>query len=161
MGSKYLFKLEYDNEKFSSFFVNLYEKKDYNFADLTNDIRSYVRSLQYVTPSTIRIRFKDDDGDYVNLSYGDGEMFKEMFETANPVKDRDYKRIYLKVSQLDSPVLNPLRFQSRSMLLSKSMRKMMIIQKWNLRVQFLINPKGVVQCSRLLEVNLVPGFLTV
>ena len=114
MGSKYLFKLEYDNEKFSSFFVNLYEKKDYNFADLTNDIRSYVRSLQYVTPSTIRIRFKDDDGDYVNLSYGDGEMFKEMFETANPVKDRDYKRIYLKVSQLDSPVLNPLRFQSRS-----------------------------------------------
>ena len=108
MGSKYLFKLEYDNEKFSSFFVNLYEKKDYNFADLTNDIRSYVRSLQYVTPSTIRIRFKDDDGDYVNLSYGDGEMFKEMFETANPVKDRDYKRIYLKVSQLDSPVLNPL-----------------------------------------------------
>ena len=78
MGSKYLFKLEYDNEKFSSFFVNLYKKKDYNFADLTNDIRSSVRSMQYVTPSTIRIRFKDDDGDYMNLSYGDGEMFRDV-----------------------------------------------------------------------------------
>ena len=104
MGSKYLFKLEYDNEKFSSFFVNLYEKKDYNFADITNDIRNYVRSLQYVMPSTIRMEFKDDDGDYMNLLYEDGEMFKQMFETSNPVKDR----IYLKVSQLHSPVLNPL-----------------------------------------------------
>ena len=107
MGSKYLFKLEYNNEKFSTFFVNLHEKYDYNFVDLTNDIKANVRSLQYVTPNTIRIRFKDDDGDFVNLSYGDQEMFKEMFEAAVAVKDREHKKIYLKVSQLDSPVLDP------------------------------------------------------
>jgi hypothetical protein len=108
MGSKYLFKLEYNDDKFSTFFVNLYEKNDYNFMDLTNDIKANVRSLQHVTPTTIRIRYKDDDGDFVNLSFGDIEMFKEMFESANHVKDRDYKKIYLKVSQLDSPVLDPL-----------------------------------------------------
>ena len=44
----------------------------------------------------------------MNLSYGDHDMFKEMFETANSVKDREYKKIYLRVSQLDSPVLYPL-----------------------------------------------------
>ena len=36
------------------------------------------------------------------------EKCLEMFKTANPAKDSDYKSIYLKVSQLDSPVLNPL-----------------------------------------------------
>ena len=108
MGSKYLFKVQYNDHKYSTFFVNFYEKSSYNFIHLTSDIKANVRSLQHVTPSTIRIRFKDDDGDFVNLSYGDHDIFKEMFETANSVKDREYKKIYLRVSQLDSPVLYPL-----------------------------------------------------
>ena len=78
--------------KNTALFLSTYLKKSYNFVDLTSDIRANIRSLQYVTPTTIRIRFRDDDGDYVNLTYGDQQMFSEMFESAQPVNDRDYNR---------------------------------------------------------------------
>ncbi len=100
---KYLFKVEHSSEKFCSFFVNLKEQFDYSFVKLTADIRSNIRSLQYLTPTTIRIRFRDEEGDFVNLPFDNCELFKEMLKSGHPVEDRDYTKIHLKVSELDSP----------------------------------------------------------
>ncbi len=71
---------------------------------LTNDIKQNVRCLQVTTANTIRIRFRDEDGDYVNLPYGNRDMFIEMFKTGKLLNNRDYTKIYLKVSELDSPM---------------------------------------------------------
>ena len=101
--TRYLFKIEYSSEKFCSFFVNINEQVNYSFVKLTSDIRSNIPSLQYLTPTTIRIKFRDDDGDFVNLSIGNDDMFKEMLKSGRQVADRDHIKIHLKVSELDSP----------------------------------------------------------
>ena len=86
------------------FFVNLLNVNDYSFIKLTNDIKEHVRALQVITPNTIRIRFRDDDGDYVNLPYGDHDLFVEMLKSGKVQNDREYTKIHLKVSELDSPI---------------------------------------------------------
>ena len=101
--ARYLFKVEYSSEKFGSFFVNAKEQPHYSFVKLTADIRKNIPSLQYLTPTTIRIRFRDEDGDFVNLPVENNEMFNEMLKSGRPIEDRDYIKIYLKVSELDSP----------------------------------------------------------
>ena len=75
MASRYLFKVEYGENRFCSFFVNLTDFSDYSFVKLTNDIKQNVRALQVTTPNTIRIRFRYEDGDYINLPYGNRDMF--------------------------------------------------------------------------------------
>ena len=104
MASRYMFKVEYAENRFCSFFVSLTNLNDYSFVKLTNDIKVHVRALQVTTPNTIRIRFRDEDGDYVNLPYGDHEMFLEMFKSGKLANERDYTKIHLKVSELDSPM---------------------------------------------------------
>ena len=107
MASRYLFKVEYAENRFCSFFVHLVDLTEYTFVKLTNDIKQHVRALQVITPNTVRIRFRDEDGDYVNLPYGDKDMFLEMFKSGKLVHDRDYVKIHLKVSELDSPMGMP------------------------------------------------------
>ena len=104
MAARYLFKVEYAENRFCSFFVNLLNVNDYSFIKLTNDIKEHVRALQVITPNTIRIRFRDDDGDYVNLPYGDHDLFVEMLKSGKVQNDREYTKIHLKVSELDSPI---------------------------------------------------------
>ncbi len=104
MASRYWFKVEYGENRFCTFFVNLTDFSDYSFVKLTNDIKQNVRCLQVTTPNTIRIRFRDEDGDYVNLPYGNRDMFIEMFKTGKLLNNRYYTKIYLKVSELDSPM---------------------------------------------------------
>ena len=104
MAARYLFKVEYAENRFCSFFVNLLNVNDYSFIILTNDIKEHVRALQVITPNTIRIRFRDDDGDYVNLPYGDHDLFVEMLKSGKVQNDREYTKIHLKVSELDSPI---------------------------------------------------------
>lgn len=101
--ARYLFKVEYSSDKFCSFFVNMKEQLNYSFVKLTADIRKNIPSLQYLTPTTIRIRFRDEEGDFVNLPVENNEMFNEMLKSGRPIEDRDYIKISLKVSELDSP----------------------------------------------------------
>jgi len=53
------------------------------------------------------IRYKDEDGDYVNLNENDTDNFHEMFVRASSVDEGLYRKILLKVSELDSPVVQP------------------------------------------------------
>ena len=101
--ARYLFRIEYSSEKFCSFFVDIREQINYSFVKLTADIRSNIPSLQYLSPTTIRIKFRDEEGDFVNLPIDNDDMFQEMLKSGRPVANRDHVKVHLKVSELDSP----------------------------------------------------------
>ena len=55
----------------------------------------------------MRIRYKDEDGDFVNLNEDDADNFQEMFVRASLVDEGLYRKVLLRVSELDSPVVQP------------------------------------------------------
>ena len=57
------------------------------------------------TSNTLRIRYKDEDGGYVNLNVDNTDNFQEMFVRARSVDEGIYRKILLRVSELDSPVV--------------------------------------------------------
>ena len=61
--------------------------------------------LRHHTSKTLRIRYKDVDGGYVNLNVGNTDNFQEMFVQARSVDEGIYRKILLRVSELDSPVV--------------------------------------------------------
>ena len=52
-----------------------------------------------------RIQYKDEDGGYVNLNVDNTDNFQEMFVRARSVDEGIYRKILLRVSELDSPVV--------------------------------------------------------
>ena len=54
----------------------------------------------------LRIRYKDEvDGGYVNLNVDYTDNFQEMFVRARSVDEGIYRKILLRVSELDSPAV--------------------------------------------------------
>ena len=75
--------------------------RNYSFSSLVEDIR---RTCD-ITHPTLCI-YKDKDGDYVNLNNVDNtDNFQEMFVQACSVEEGIYRKILLRVSELDSPVV--------------------------------------------------------
>ena len=64
--------------------------------------------MRHHTSSTLRVRYKDKDGDFVNLNEDDTDNFQEMFVHASSVDEGLYWKIILRVRELDSPVVQPL-----------------------------------------------------
>ena len=56
-----------------------------------------------LTTTTIRLRYCDDEGSYVNINYGDEKRYREMWNNAIAFDDRDYKRLKVKAGELNSP----------------------------------------------------------
>ncbi len=69
----------------------------------------------------MRIRYKDEDGDFVNLNEDDTDTgnFQEMFACASSVDEGLYRKIPLCVSELDSP-FNPGEQAKRRKVQEKS-----------------------------------------
>ena len=61
--------------------------------------------LRHHISNTLRIRYKDEDGGYVNLNVDNTDNFQEMFVGARSVDEGIYRKILLRVSELDSPVV--------------------------------------------------------
>ena len=80
------------------------------------DIRRTCGSLRHLTSNTLRIRYKDEDGDYVNLNENDTDNFHEMFVRASLVDEGLYRKILLRVTELDSTVVQPLDLAKRRKL---------------------------------------------
>ena len=79
---KFQVKVEYGEDKFVKFYIE---------ADVLDGI-----VLKYSfshTSSTLRIRYKDEDGDYVNLNEDDTDNFQEMFVRASSVDEGLYRKI--------------------------------------------------------------------
>ena len=86
---KFQVKVEYGQEKFVKFYIETDVEdgmvQKYSFSSLVVDIRRTCGSLRHHTSSTLRIRYKDEDGDYVNLNKDDTDNFQEMFVCASLV----------------------------------------------------------------------------
>ena len=108
---KFQVKVEYGREKFVKFYVeaDVVDGKvlRYSFSSLVEDIRRTCGCLRHHTSSTLRIRYKDEDGDFVNLNEDDTDNFQEMFVRASSVDEGLYRKVLLRVSELDSPVVQP------------------------------------------------------
>ena len=73
--------------------------------------------LANLPTSNIRVRYRDEDGDMINLSENpDDFAFGEMLRSAKEVKDRDYGKIFLQASKVDSPLPRKLRRMDVEML---------------------------------------------
>ncbi|XP_015762055.1 PREDICTED: uncharacterized protein LOC107341151 [Acropora digitifera] len=109
---KFQVKVEYGKDKFVKFYVEADVVDgivaNYSFSSLVEDIRRTCGSLRHHTSSTLRVRYKDEDGDFVNLNEDDTDNFQEMFVRASSVDEGLYRKIILRVSELDSPVVQPL-----------------------------------------------------
>ena len=98
----YQVKVKYGEERFSTFLI-----KDISFAKLMQAIKQNCSPLAYLPASNIRVRYRDD---MINMSEDpDDFAFGEMLRSAKEVKDRDYGKIFLQASEVDSPLPRKLR----------------------------------------------------
>ena len=104
-GMKLQVKVEYGKDKFVKFYVEADVVDgivlNYSFSSLVEDIRRTCGSLRHHTSSTLRVRYKDEDGDFVNLNEDDTDNFQEMFVLASSVDEGLYRKIILRVSELE------------------------------------------------------------
>jgi len=101
----YQVKVKYGEERFSTFLI-----KAISFAKLMQAIKQNCSPLAHLPASNIRVRYRDEDGDMINLSEDpDDFAFGEMLRSAKEVKDRDYGKIFLQASEVDSPLPRKLR----------------------------------------------------
>jgi len=105
---KYQIKVEYSRDKFVKFYkdVNYTDGKikNYDFRELVDDIKRNCTAVQHLSTTTMRIRYKDEDGHFVNLNEEDEENFRDVFQSTSVAGDSVYRRIYLKVSEMESPM---------------------------------------------------------
>lgn len=108
---KYKVKVEYGKDRFVKFSIDgqLVDGsiQNYSFSSLVEDIRKRCGSLRH---QFLRIRYKDEDGDYVNLIEDDIENFNDMFVRAPSEGEGTAlcRKILLRVAELDSPVVQPM-----------------------------------------------------
>ena len=108
----YQVKVKYGEEWFSTFLI-----KDISFGKLMEAIKQNCSLLAHLPASNICARYCDEDGDMINLSEDpDDFAFGEMLRSAKEFKDRDYGKIFLQASQVDSPLPRKLRWMDVEML---------------------------------------------
>ena len=92
-------------------------------------IKQNCSSLAHLPASNIRVRYRDEDGDMINLSEDpDDFAFGEMLRSAKEVKDRDYGKIFLQASEVDSPLPRKLRRMDVEMLSSSASNEFKSLQ---------------------------------
>ena len=91
-------KVEYGGKRFATFLL-----ENVSYDGLVSSIRKNCSSLAHLDADKIRLRYRDEDGDMVNVCEADLFAFSEMLRTAKEVKDRDYKKIFIQANEIDSP----------------------------------------------------------
>lgn len=75
-------------QRFATFLI-----QNVSYESLLFSVKKNCSSLAHLDQDSIRLRYRDDNGDMVNISKEDAFAFSEMLRTASEVKDRDYKKI--------------------------------------------------------------------
>ena len=84
MAARYLAKVEYGPEKFSTFFISKIPDWRYNFLTLTDDIkRSITQSINAVHNEN---KYRDEDSDFVNLLVDNKVSSKKCFSVRERLK---------------------------------------------------------------------------
>lgn len=93
---RYQLKVEYSCEKFIKFYKDFNyidgEIKDYTFRELVGDIKRNCASLQHLSAMTMRIRYKDEDGHFINFNEDDEDNFCDVFQSASVAGDSLYEK---------------------------------------------------------------------
>ena len=97
-------KVDYGGERFATFLL-----RNVTYETLLQTIQSNCSPLAHLGKDSIRLRYKDEDGDFLNISPDDRFAFSEMLQTAKQVGDRDYKKFYIKAHEVNSPVPQKMR----------------------------------------------------
>ena len=97
-------KVDYGGERFATFLL-----RNVTYKTLLQTIQRNCSPLAHLGQDSIRLRYKDEDGDFVNISPDDSFAFSEMLRTAKEVGERDYKKIYIKAHEVNSPVPQKMR----------------------------------------------------
>lgn len=103
MATNYEFKIEYSPGKFVKIHKHI-ATNTYTFYNLVDDVKKKCPGFAHLSPQTIRIRFLDEDGDYINLTEEDSANFEEMLQQAKFIEERSVKKVQLRISEMDSPL---------------------------------------------------------
>ena len=110
--------MKYGEKRLSTFLI-----KDISFAKLMHSTKQNCSPLAHLPASNIHPhpRYRDEDGDMINLSEDpDDFAFGEMLRSTKEVKDRDYGKIFLQESEVDSPLPRKVRQMDVEMLSSSA-----------------------------------------
>ena len=91
-------KVEYGGKRFATFLL-----ENVSYDGLVSSIRKNCSSLAHLDADNIRLRYRDEDGDMVNVCQADLFALSEMLRTSKEVKDRVYKKIFIQANEIDSP----------------------------------------------------------
>jgi len=95
--------------------------KDILFDKLLQEIKQNCSPLAHLPASSIRVWYRDVDGDIINpLEDPSSFAFGEMLRSAKEVKDREYKKIFLQASEIDSPLPRKMRRTELETLISSA-----------------------------------------
>ena len=97
-------KVDYGGERFATFLL-----RNVTYKTLLQAIQRNCSPLAHLGQDSIRLRYKDEDGDFVSISPDDSFAFSEMLRTAKQVGDRDYKKFYIKAHEVNSSVPQKMR----------------------------------------------------
>ena len=78
--------------------------KEISIDKLFDEIKRNFSQLTHLLNSKIRVRYRNDDGDMVNL-IPDEFYFSKILRSASDIKDREYKKIHLHANEIDSPIM--------------------------------------------------------
>ena len=70
-------KVDYDGERFATFLL-----RNVTYETLLQTIQRNCSPLAHLGQDSIRLRYKDEDGEFINISPDDPFAFSEMFRTA-------------------------------------------------------------------------------
>ena len=90
--------VQYSNDWFTSFFIETYKvlSGEYTIHNLVTEVIGRCSTLSHLNKNTIRLRYRDDEGSYINLSIYDAMSIDDMWKSAVQVPGKDFKRISLK-----------------------------------------------------------------
>ena len=102
-----LIKVRYSDCKFASFFM---ERDEISFVSLVEEIKENCISLRHLEATSMRIKYKNEDDDLVNLRH-DSAAVKEMLRCSRDVQGQKFCKVFLYAAELDSPAVVPNRYE--------------------------------------------------
>ena len=100
-----LIKLRFSDCKFASFFM---ERDEISFVSLVEKIKENCISLSHLEATSMRIKYKDEDDDLVNLQ-PDSAAVKEIPRCSRDVQRHEFRKVFLYAAELDSSAVVPNR----------------------------------------------------
>ena len=101
----------------------------YVFQSLVQDIKSRCISLNFLNEHNMRLRYLDDEDNWINLNNDDEPGFQEFWQSARTVPEREFKRMKVKAGVLGSPIRVSLLERILQTQMSSSMQVLLTYRR--------------------------------